>query len=95
MKLINADKLMEVMMATCLKETMDVGGPIEGMSIVLDRIYNAPTVNAAKVVRCEDCNKSNEWVNGRWCQRFCTPVNTDSYCSFGEKRKERRKNETN
>lgn len=44
-----------------------------------------------QVVRCEDCNKSNEWVNGRWCQRFCTLVNTDSYCSFGEKRKERRK----
>ena len=47
MRLINADKLMEVVMATCLKEEMDIGGPIEGMSIVLDRIYNAPTVGAA------------------------------------------------
>lgn len=43
-----------------------------------------------EIVRCEDCNKSNEWVNGRWCQRFCTSVNNDSYCSFGEKRKGRR-----
>lgn len=43
-----------------------------------------------EIVRCEDCNKSSEWVNGRWCQRFCTSVNADSYCSFGEKHKERR-----
>jgi hypothetical protein len=42
------------------------------------------------IVRCEDCIKSCECVNGRWCQRFCTSVNNDSYCSFGEKRKEGR-----
>ena len=40
-------------------------------------------------MRCENCNKSSEWPNGRWCQRFCTLVNADSYCSFGEKRKEK------
>lgn len=85
MKLINADKLREVMMATYL-ERWNLASAAEGMAIVLDRVYNAPTVNAAQMVRCEDCNKSNEWVNGRWCQRFCTPVNTDSYCSFGEAR---------
>lgn len=49
--------------------------------------------DTVQVVRCEDCNKSSERVNGRWCQRFCTLVNTDSYCSFGEKRKEGGKNE--
>lgn len=48
MRLINADKLMGVMMATCLKE-MDVDSPIKGMSIVLDKIYNAPTVNIVEL----------------------------------------------
>ena len=52
--MIDADKLMEVVMATCLKE-MDVDSPIEGMSIVLDRIYNASTVDAVEVVHCEEC----------------------------------------
>ena len=43
-----------------------------------------------EIVRCEDCNKSREWPNGRWCSLFRASVNTDSYCSFGAKRKEGR-----
>lgn len=43
MKLIDKDKVMGVMMTICLKE-MDVD-TIKGMIIVLDRIYNAPTMN--------------------------------------------------
>ena len=43
MKLIDRDKAMEVVMATCLKE-MDIDS-IKGMIIALNRIYNAPTVN--------------------------------------------------
>jgi hypothetical protein len=41
-----------------------------------------------EIVRCEYCNKSKEWPNGRWCSLFRASVNTDSYCSFGAKRKE-------
>lgn len=52
MRLIDADKLMEVVMATCLKE-MDVDSPIEGMSIVLDKIYKAPTVDDNHIA--EEC----------------------------------------
>lgn len=48
MRLINADKLTEVVTANFLKE-MNIGGPIEGMSIVLDKIYNAPTINAVQM----------------------------------------------
>ena len=48
MKLIDRDKVMEVVMANFLKE-MVIGGPIEGMSIVLDKIYNAPTINAIRM----------------------------------------------
>lgn len=44
-----------------------------------------------EIVRCEYCNKSKEWPNGRWCSLFRASVNTDSYCSFGAKRKEGRK----
>jgi hypothetical protein len=49
MRLINADKLMEVVMTTCLNEIDILGGPVEGMSIALDRIYDAPTVNAVRM----------------------------------------------
>lgn len=52
MRLINADKLREVMMITCLKE-IDVDSPIDGMSIVLDRIYNAPTMDAVRMEKGE------------------------------------------
>ena len=52
MKLINADKLMEVVMATYL-ERWDLAGAAEGMSIVLDRIYNAPTMNAMRMEKGE------------------------------------------
>lgn len=53
MKLINTDKLMEVVMTTCLKEIDILGGPVEGMSIALDKIYNAPTVNAVRMEKGE------------------------------------------
>lgn len=43
-----------------------------------------------EIVRCEYCNKSKEWPNGRWCSLFRASVNADSYCSFGAKRKEGR-----
>ena len=52
MKLINADKLMEVVMATYL-ERWDLAGAAEGMSIVLDRIYNASTMNAMRMEKGE------------------------------------------
>lgn len=43
-----------------------------------------------ELVRCVNCNKSEEWANGRWCRFFRASVNADSYCSFGAKRKEGR-----
>ena len=45
------------------------------------------TLRDEKLVRCQDCNKSKEWPNGRWCSLFRASVNTDSYCSFGAERR--------
>ena len=58
-RLIYADKLMEVVMATCLKE-MDVDSPIKGMIVALGKIYKASTVDAVPVVRCKDCRWGKE-----------------------------------
>jgi hypothetical protein len=55
----------------------------------IDAIKNLPSAQP-EIVRCEYCNKSKEWPNGRWCSLFRASVNTDSYCSFGAKRKEGR-----
>ena len=48
MRLIDADSAV-AMTATCPKG-MDIDSYIEGMCVVLDRIYEAPTVDAVPVV---------------------------------------------
>ena len=58
--------------------------------LIQDGIIQLPSAQPG-IVRCEYCNKSREWPNGRWCSLFRASVNTDSYCSFGAKRKEGRK----
>ena len=85
MRLIDADALMSAVMA---QDVVD-------KSVAKRLIIQAQTVDAVQVVRCQDCNKSKEWPNGRWCGLFRASVNTDSYCSFGAKRKERREDDGN
>ena len=87
MRLIDADAF--AMTATCPKE-MDIDSFIEGMGVVLDRIYEAPAVDAVQVVRCKEC------VYHRRCmlQHFVESNVVDStkidwnkwYCADGERR---------
>ena len=55
---------------------------------VMQRIDNAPTVDAVEVVRCKDC-KHYEWnlFDGcHVCIRLSKYVKEDFFCSYGEKR---------
>lgn len=98
MRLIDADALIENLKNLILPNIPEEGeeGNFDNFlsNIILNQaiedIENAPTVDAVEVVRCQDCNKSEEWPNGRWCRFFQASVNTDSYCYYGAERKERR-----
>ena len=82
-RFIDADKLMEVVMATCVKE-MDVDSPIEGMSIVLDKIYKAPTVDANHIL---DSTKKVDAVpvkHGHWIKKINPNYSPFDPCSSEE-----------
>ncbi len=90
MRLIDAEKL-DVVSFTCPKG-MDIDSFIAGMGAVLDRIYDAPTVE--ETIRCEDC----KWFDisepsgtvepiGFRCKRKSIFVDTDDFCKYGEMRK--------
>ena len=90
MRLIDADAVV-AMTATCPKE-MDIDSFIEGMGVVLDRIYEAPTVDAVTVVRCEDCRFGEK---GRIFDSDCIWCGAGShqeaksmrfYCASGERK---------
>lgn len=80
------------MTATCPKG-MDLDSYIAGMGVVLDRIAEAPTVDAVEVVRCKDCKYfyyNSDSIGA--CSRNSTQwgrfaVDGDWFCADG-KRKE-------
>ena len=51
-------------------------------------IVNAPTVDAAEVVRCKDCRycSNDEMFDEMWCNG--KRVSADWFCADGERRKE-------
>ena len=80
MRLIDADTAV-VMTATCPQE-MDIDSFIAGMNVVLDKIYEAPTIDAVPVVRCKNCAKRGT-LN---CDLdYCGYRRSDNwYCADGE-----------
>ena len=90
MRLIDAEEL-DVVSFTCPKE-MDIDSFIAGMGAVLDRIYEAPTVQ--ETIRCEDCKWFDESEPSGTvepimfkCKRKRIFVDTDDFCKYGEMRK--------
>ena len=74
------------MTATCPKG-MDLDSYIAGMGVVLDRIAEAPTVDAVEVVRCKDCEYYVE-TNGRigTCELTISGAEDDGFCAWGERK---------
>ena len=52
-------------------------------------IEKTPTIDAVPVVRCKDCKRCTQGKSaitfGRFCERFSVFVQTDDFCSFGER----------
>lgn len=70
--------------------------PLEG--VPLERVKNAPTVDAVPVVRCKDCKYRTWFAPYYGCGNFESPfyvavdkdvaimTKPDDYCSYGERR---------
>ena len=97
MRLIDADAV-GAMTATCPKE-MDIDSFIEGMGVVLDRVYDAPTVDAVQVVRCKDCvhyeiyqlkkdGTDDRRYKPSYCVRLMQKHKPDWYCADGERKED-------
>lgn len=95
-RLINADAMEKTILdfwgcdpAYC----MDLNGwdPARADVCTLERLKNAPTVDAVPVVRCKDCNmcKIVEYYGGgekRVCRLFDRSMLPDDFCSYGERK---------
>ena len=53
--------------------------PMTSLDELLNRICNAPTIDAVEVVRCKDCEHRTVW-------RSCQGKREDDFCSYGERR---------
>lgn len=91
MRLIDADALMiqlENRQAVLVKEWGYRDHYTRGFDEAVDKVGNAPSVDAVEVVRCKDCEhyiKSEENIGGH-CREHCMWTNTDDFCSYGERK---------
>lgn len=76
MRLIDADALIKTLNEEKIKFNADVNY----------FILNAPTVYAEPIVRCKDCKYYESKCDYPFCYYTENNVETDDYCSFGEKR---------
>lgn len=63
--------------------------PMKSLDELINRINNAPTVDALEVVRCRDCKyfSRDEEYNRAWCNYYsgCLEVAVNGYCYHGAK----------
>ncbi len=81
MRLIDADRLIEDMAASCLP-TLEKGisGITGDESTIVDHITHAPTIDAVPVIRCLAC----AWRSSTgFCGRHGHPVTDDFFCAHG------------
>lgn len=85
MRLIDADKIgltdFEIVMCTSSYEN--------ALSILLNKIFNAPTVDAVPVIRCIECKHRDE-EHEYYCNYHCNVIESikNDYCSHAERKEE-------
>lgn len=55
---------------------------------IIQRIDNAPTVDAVEVVHCKDCVHMKEQFNARYCEIWCmfNGMGDEGFCNYGERK---------
>ncbi len=87
MRLIDADELIpSLKMGEVSADTAYGDGRNGGIYFAIWRIGQMPTIDAAPVVRCKDCEFYTE--DEKWCRRLglCGAFDADGFCSHGERR---------
>lgn len=78
MRLIDAEQIgltdMEIIMCD--------GNYKKALEMLIDKIANAPSIDAVQVVRCKDCKYYKE--NTLACSRY--GLEDDDYCSWAERK---------
>lgn len=93
MRLIDADALLTTMEVKCPMEN-DLDSFKAGMRAVLERICDAPTVDAVRVVRCGQCKYFKKPLSPDmwgWCKKVSMDNKAtveDWFCADGERREE-------
>ena len=87
MRLIDADTIFNNKMLVVRTECYDA------VRAVIERINNAPTVDAVEVVRCKDCKKYIPCQKlpigtSKWCGLFDRATCGMNYCGWGERRED-------
>lgn len=89
MRLIDADALEDVLVnhgfCYCGENEYN-DGVADGFLLARDDVKQAPTIDAVEVVRCKDCKYYESKCDYPFCYYTENNVETDDYCSFGEKR---------
>jgi len=82
MRLVDADAIFSNELLLVRAECYDA------VHAVIEKINNAPTVDAIEVVRCKDCR----WRNGLRCYHKRSSMNDlvgdNDFCSWGERGKD-------
>lgn len=84
MRLIDADALQNILLpiTTALEhEYGSIGGAVSGC---MKHIDNAPTIDAAPVVRCRECKYRDGTPRQPNIQ--CGQMHEDDFCSYGERK---------
>ena len=56
---------------------------------LIDMLHAAPGIDAVEVVPCQNCTNHTEVAcpeNKVWCKKLRRYMNTDAYCSYGERK---------
>ena len=64
---------------------VNIKNPMESVEDLMNRINNAPTVDAVPVVRCKDCKFYHD---KGYCTKTTglTRIKPDYFCSYGERK---------
>lgn len=64
--------------------------PMKSLDELLNRINNAPVVDAVPVVRCRDCKHFSDGMAVGICKRIAAkpiiPIPYNHFCSYGERK---------
>ena len=60
----------------------------DAVHAVIERINNAPTVDAVEVVRCKDCRffEDEDYYGNCYCEEWGNITNANGYCHDAERR---------